>query len=83
MEHPVSRVERTDPPQGPPIHAASLRLRLGRARLHAEASISTRGLLALAGLLAATLLSTATIVAVATRKLPPGAMPAGMKRSRW
>jgi len=45
--------------------------------------VSPRGLLALAGLLSCTLLSTAVIVAVATRKLPQGAMPARMKRSRW
>ena len=57
-------------------------LRLGRSRLRADAAFSTPGLLALGGLLAATLLPTAVIVAVATRKLPAGAMPAGMKRRR-
>jgi len=64
-------------------HRAVLRARLGPAGLDARVRISTRGLLAVAALVAGTLLSTAAIVAVATRKLPPSAMPAGMKRSRW
>lgn len=74
---------RSDSSRRPVRNTAALRLRAGRARLQAEAGFSTGGLLALGALLAATLLSTAAIVAVATRKLPPGAMPAGMKRSRW
>lgn len=64
-------------------HQATLRARIGRASLHAKVRISTRGLLAVTGLVAGTLLSTAAIVMVATRKLPAGAMPARMKRSRW
>lgn len=81
MPNDISDV-RHDAAQRTLPNSAALRLRLGRARLHAEASFSTGGLLALGGLLAATLLSTAVIVAVATRKLPAGAMPAGMKRRR-
>lgn len=81
MPNDISAV-RHDATQRSLPHTAALRLRPGRARLRAEASISTSGLLALGGLLAATLLSTAVIVAVATRKLPAGAMPAGMKRRR-
>lgn len=80
MQNPIS--ERHDAAQASLPNTAALRLRLGRARLRADAAFSSTGLLALAGLLAATLLSTAAIVAVATRKLPAGAMPAGMKRRR-
>lgn len=64
-------------------HQATVRARVGPAALHAKVRISTRGLLAVTALVACTLLSTAAIVAVATRKLPEGAMPARMKRSRW
>jgi len=67
----------------PAGHQATLRARVGPAALHARVRISTRGLLAVTALVAGTLLSTAVIVAVATRKLPQGAMPARMKRSRW
>jgi hypothetical protein len=56
---------------------------MGSMRARAEAVISTRGLLAVGALVAATLLSVAVVVAVSTRKLPQGAMPARMKRSRW
>lgn len=70
-------------PGGPPVHQATVRARIGPAALHAKVRISTRGLLAVTGLIACTLLSSAAIVAVATRKLPEGAMPARMKRSRW
>ncbi len=76
---------RTDPESRDlsPMHTAALRARLGPASLKARVSISTQGLLAVTGLVASTLLSAAAIVAVSTRKLPPGTMPAGMKRSRW
>lgn len=77
--HHRGRTEAAPPAQ----HQATLRARVGPAALHAKVRISTRGLLAVTGLIACTLLSTAAIVAVATRKLPEGAMPAGMKRSRW
>jgi len=66
-----------------PTHSARLQLRMGSMRARAEAAISTRGLLAVGALVAATLLSVAVVVAVSTRKLPQGAMPARMKRSRW
>ncbi len=66
-----------------PLHSARLQLRMGAMRARAEAEISTRGLLAVGALVAATLLSVAVVVAVSTRKLPQGAMPARMKRSRW
>ena len=62
---------------------ASLRAQVGSASIRMRVEVTPRGLLALTGLLAGTLLSTAAIVAVATRKLPQGAMPARMKRSRW
>lgn len=65
------------------MHSAAMRARLGPAALKARVRISTQGLLAVTGLVASTLLSAAAIVAVSTRKLPPGTMPAGMKRSRW
>lgn len=64
-------------------HAAAVQARIGPAALKARVRISTGGLLAVAGLVTGTLLSVAAIVAVSTRKLPPGAMPSGMKRSRW
>ncbi|HEY4531453.1 MAG TPA: hypothetical protein VIG97_14200 [Luteimonas sp.] len=72
-----------DPGAGDAPHLATVRARIGPAKLHAKVRISTRGLLAVTGLVAGTLLSAAVIVAVATRKLPEGAMPARMKRSRW
>lgn len=62
---------------------ASLRAQVGSASIRMRVEVTSRGLVALTGLLAGTLLSTAAIVAVATRKLPQGAMPARMKRSRW
>lgn len=65
------------------VHTAAMRARLGPAALKARVRISTQGLLAVTALVASTLLSAAAIVAVSTRKLPPGTMPAGMKRSRW
>ena len=68
MQNPISA--RHDAAQASLPNTAALRLRLGRARLRADAAFSSTGLLALAGLLAA------------TRKLPAGAMPAGMKRRR-
>ncbi|QCO66970.1 hypothetical protein E5843_02805 [Luteimonas yindakuii] len=64
-------------------HSAAVRARLGPASLKARVRISTVGLLAVTGLVTSTLLSVAALVAVSTRKLPPGAMPASMKRSRW
>lgn len=66
-----------------PMHRAVLRARAGSASLRARVAISTGGLLAVAGLVVGTVLSAAVVVAVATRKLPRGAMPARMKRSRW
>lgn len=79
--------ERDDPqrrlaPQ-PQMHTAAVRARLGPASLRARLVISTRGLVAVTGLVVGTVLSAAAVVAVATRKLPQGAMPARMKRSRW
>lgn len=65
------------------VHTAALRARLGPASLRARVAISTRGLVAVTGLVVGTVLSAAVVVAVATRKLPEGAMPARMKRSRW
>lgn len=62
---------------------ASLRAEVGSASVRMRVRVTPRGLVALTGLVTCTLLSTAAIVAVATRKLPQGAMPAGMKRSRW
>lgn len=82
MAHELQRHEAAARPSAE-IHTAALRVRVGRASLRARASVSTRGLLAITGLVVGTLLSSAAIVAVATRKLPQGAMPAGMKRSRW
>ena len=64
-------------------NVATLRAQVGSSSMRMRVQVSPRGLLALAGLLSCTLLSTAVIVAVATRKLPQGAMPARMKRSRW
>ena len=64
-------------------NAASLRARVGSASMHLRAQFTPRGMVALTGLVTCTLLSAAAIVAVATRKLPEGAMPARMKRSRW
>ena len=65
-----------------PPNIASLRAQAGSASVRMRVRVTPRGLVALTGLLACTLLSTAAIVAVATRKLPEGAMPARMKRSR-
>jgi predicted hotdog family 3-hydroxylacyl-ACP dehydratase len=83
MSDDTVRPDGTPAATAPTIHAAALRARLGRASLRMNVAVSTRGLLAVAALVGGTLLSTAVLVAVATRKLPPGAMPAGMKRSRW
>ena len=66
-----------------PPNIASLRAQAGSASVRMRVQVTPRGLMALTGLLTCTLLSTAAIVAVATRKLPQGAMPARMKRSRW
>mgnify|MGYP000910487474 CR=1 FL=1 len=80
----MARTESRDLATGatPPMHTAAMRARVGNASLRARVSISTGGLLAVAGLVAGTVLSAAALVAVATRKLPEGAMPARMTRSR-
>lgn len=80
----MARTELRDPMSGAtaPMHTAAMRARVGKASLRARVSISTGGLLAVAGLVAGTVLSAAALVAVATRKLPEGAMPARMTRSR-
>jgi len=78
----MQELQPTSPARGE-AHSARLQLRMGSMRARAEAAISTRGLLAVGALVAATLLSVAVVVAVSTRKLPQGAMPARMKRSRW
>src|SRR5690606_22843690 len=65
------------------VHTAALRARLGPASLRARVAISTAGLVAVTGLVVGTVLSAAAVVAGATRKLPDGAMPARVKRSRW
>ncbi|MFC4727253.1 hypothetical protein [Coralloluteibacterium thermophilus] len=62
-------------------HRASVRLRIGPVRLRSEAAISTRGLLATGALVSGILLSTAVLVMVATRKLPDGALPHGLRRT--
>ncbi|MBS7456863.1 hypothetical protein [Coralloluteibacterium stylophorae] len=61
-------------------HVLSLRAQAGRASLHADLSISTSGLWAVAGLVSGILLSTAVIVAVATRKLPDDTLPPRLRR---
>lgn len=66
-----------------PRNTASLQARAGSASVRMRVQVTPRGLMALTGLVTCTLLSAAAIVAVATRKLPEGAMPARMKRSRW
>ena len=68
---------------GQPRNTASLYARAGSASIRMRVRVTPRGLMALTGLVTCTLLSAAAIVAVATRKLPEGAMPARMKRSRW
>ncbi|PJJ98709.1 hypothetical protein CO641_08975 [Lysobacteraceae bacterium NML91-0213] len=66
-----------------PVHMAAVRARVGPAALRARVRITTCGLMAGTALVTSTLLSAAAIVAVSTRKLPPGTLPAGMRRSRW
>src|SRR5690606_866432 len=83
MPHDLQRREAAARLPGVDVHTAVLRIRIGRTSWRAKADVSTRGRLAVTGLVVRRLLSRAAIVAVATRKLPQGAMPAGMKRSRW
>ena len=66
--------------EAPTLHSASVRIRAGSASLEADASISSRGLLAVGGMVSAILLSVAVLVLASTRKLPEGTLPRGLRR---
>ncbi len=63
-------------------NVASLRMQIGQASFETHTEMTPQGLLAIGGMVSLILLSVVPIIWVSTRKLPHGAMPRGMRRSR-
>ncbi|MFC7705077.1 hypothetical protein ACFQXB_12800 [Plastorhodobacter daqingensis] len=61
-------------------NTARLRMAFGRVSIESDVAISAGGLLAIGGMVSGILLSVTALVWVATRKLPDGSLPAGIRK---